>query len=362
MSAAPSLVELARQRRALEQRKGTLPRVLFVDDEERILRAQQALFRMVYDVTLANSGAQALELLRQSHYHLIVSDQRMPGMTGIEVLRHARDISPTTVRILLTGFADLAAIVGSVNESEVYRYLSKPWNNEELQKTVAEAVRIGLELQADKQVEQKAATPREPSPATRPHAHSDAPAAQLAPVSVTGGAAESLPANACVLFLEKGQHTYTHFQRELDSLDGLKVLSVETIDEALTTMQAQTVLMMVVAIDGENRENIDFLYLLKDKHPHIVAITISDEADAEKVVSLINSARVLRVMFRPVGMTTLQLYMQSGLRRVTGFMRNPNRLRTERAVRPAAVTTQQQNQGLMQKLQAIKKLLFTISR
>ena len=78
--------------------------------------------------------------------HVIISDQRMPVMPGVELLRQAREISPHSVRILLTGYSDLASIVGSINDGEVYRFISKPWDNQDLQTTVAEAVTIALEL------------------------------------------------------------------------------------------------------------------------------------------------------------------------------------------------------------------------
>ena len=70
----------------------------------------------------------------------------MPEMTGVELLRQVKEVAPMTVRMLLTGYSDLASIVGSVNDGEVFRFISKPWDNQEIQKTVAEAAAIALEL------------------------------------------------------------------------------------------------------------------------------------------------------------------------------------------------------------------------
>ncbi|HEX6828487.1 MAG TPA: protein kinase, partial [Burkholderiales bacterium] len=95
------------------------PRILFVDDEERILTALNSLFRSGYHVFTATSGGQALEFVRRFPMHVVVSDQRMPGMTGVELLQQVKVLSPGTVRMLLTGYSDLAAIVGSINEGEV---------------------------------------------------------------------------------------------------------------------------------------------------------------------------------------------------------------------------------------------------
>ena len=121
-------------------------RILVVDDEERILTALKSLFRHRYHVFCTTDGYKALDFLKKYQMHVIISDQRMPAMLGVELLRQSREISPRSVRILLTGYSDLAAIVGSINDGEIYRFISKPWDNRALQTIVAEAVTIGLEL------------------------------------------------------------------------------------------------------------------------------------------------------------------------------------------------------------------------
>ena len=102
------------------------PKVLFLDDEDRILNALAALFRYKYQVFTATTGEQALAILRQCHVHVVVSDQRMPLMTGVEFLRQAKEVSPHTVRILLTGFSDLSAIIDSVKPSVIITFDSPP--------------------------------------------------------------------------------------------------------------------------------------------------------------------------------------------------------------------------------------------
>jgi len=121
-------------------------RLLIVDDEERILTALKSRFRDRYQVATTTDGNRALEFLRKNPVHVIISDQRMPAMLGVELLRQSREMSPRSVRILLTGYSDLASIVGSVNDGEVYRFISKPWDNNDLQTIVAEAATIALEL------------------------------------------------------------------------------------------------------------------------------------------------------------------------------------------------------------------------
>ena len=123
---------------------GVRPRLLFVDDESRILLSLKAIFRADYDVTTAEGGPAALEALKKERFDVIVSDQRMPGITGVEVLRAARDAQPQAIRMLLTGYSDLNAIIASINEGEIFRFIPKPWVNGELRETIASAVRTGL--------------------------------------------------------------------------------------------------------------------------------------------------------------------------------------------------------------------------
>src|SRR5688572_28960879 len=95
--------------------------ILFVDDEERIVKLLNMMFRSKYNVFTATSGKEAIEICKTNRIDVIVSDQRMPEMTGIQLLAEIRQMSPNTVRLLLTGYSDLVAIIGAVNEGEVYR-------------------------------------------------------------------------------------------------------------------------------------------------------------------------------------------------------------------------------------------------
>ncbi|MBI5639680.1 MAG: response regulator [Nitrospirae bacterium] len=119
-----------------------IPKVLFVDDEENILKALKRLFMDEdLEVLTANSGAVGLETLRQNpDICLIVSDQRMPEMSGVEFLRNSRELSPDALRIVLTGYADVQAAVDAINKGGAYRYISKPWKDEELVQVIKDAV------------------------------------------------------------------------------------------------------------------------------------------------------------------------------------------------------------------------------
>lgn len=115
--------------------------ILCVDDEPSILSALRRLLRPHgYRVLLAESAAAALELLAQEAVDLVISDMRMPEMDGAQFLRQVRQRWPQPVRLLLTGYADISAIVDAVNQGEIYRYLTKPWNDADLLQIVREAL------------------------------------------------------------------------------------------------------------------------------------------------------------------------------------------------------------------------------
>lgn len=117
------------------------PKVLLVDDEESILNSLRRLLRsQPYDVLLATSGAQALEILTQQPVDLVMSDARMPNMDGATLLAHVHELYPATTRIVLTGYADPAAIIKAINEGRINRYISKPWNDDEMLVTLRQAL------------------------------------------------------------------------------------------------------------------------------------------------------------------------------------------------------------------------------
>lgn len=115
-------------------------KILIVDDEPANLRLLERLFRREYSVLTASSGQEALQLLGQHDVALLVTDQRMPGMTGIELLKQLAGTRPHMVRMILTGYTDLGALVEAINCGQVYRYVTKPWDNDDLRLTVARAI------------------------------------------------------------------------------------------------------------------------------------------------------------------------------------------------------------------------------
>lgn len=115
--------------------------LIFIDDETDNLDALERVFRKKYNVLKCSSGPEALKILKeQDDISVIISDQRMPEMTGVEFLEKSMKIHPNAIRILLTGYTDLDSVIAAINSGQVYRYITKPWDTRDLQITVDQAV------------------------------------------------------------------------------------------------------------------------------------------------------------------------------------------------------------------------------
>lgn len=113
--------------------------VLIVDDEKDNLEAIRRLLRNQYEVTICSSPVEALKLIVKTEYHVIVSDQRMPEMSGVELLEKVKTVCPNTTRILLTGYTDIESVISAINRGNIYRYVAKPWDPEDLRQTLRQA-------------------------------------------------------------------------------------------------------------------------------------------------------------------------------------------------------------------------------
>ena len=132
------------------------PTLLCVDDEPNILSSLRRLFRAKgYRVLTAESGAAGLALLETEAVDLVISDMRMPEMDGAEFLEHVRSRHPDTVRLLLTGYSDITSILAAINRGEIYRYITKPWDDNDIQLLVRDALaRRSLEMLARRQTDE----------------------------------------------------------------------------------------------------------------------------------------------------------------------------------------------------------------
>ncbi len=125
----------------------TMPRILFVDDEKNVIKALRRHFLDdPFEVFTATSGGEGLEILEQTPVEIVVSDFRMPHMNGAEFLKLVSERWPETVRIILSGYTDIPSLIASINEGEIFRYISKPWKENELKDAIQDAIAKHHEL------------------------------------------------------------------------------------------------------------------------------------------------------------------------------------------------------------------------
>lgn len=271
---------------------GIKARVLFVDDEPRVLTTMRMLFRAHYEVFFAESGALALEFLKTTAVDVIVSDQRMPGMTGIEMLRAARELNPHAMRILLTGYSDLNAIIGSVNDGEIFRFVNKPWANEVLSTTVAHAV----------------------AAARTSLAISNAPAPTVtAPVS--NGHAPG------VLVLDDDQMVPTKIQAILG--DGYRVFGATTMEEAVSRLERERIGVVISDTRVQNHPVVSLISTLKQHHPELVSVILTERADAGAAIDLINQGQIYRLITKPIQDVACKITVNSAYKQHQKLAQNP---------------------------------------
>lgn len=265
----------------------TKARVLFVDDEPRVLTTMRILFRSHYEVFLAESGAKALELLKTQPVDVIVSDQRMPGMTGIELLRAARDLNPNAMRILLTGYSDLNAIIGSINEGEIFRFVSKPWSNEELSTTVSRAVAAArASVKAD---EALAASGQ----------------ADAAPTARSGGAPG-------VLVMDDDPTVPSKIQSILGG--DYRVFGATTMADAVSLLEKEDVGVVISDTRIQDHPVLSLIGTLKQHHPELVSVILTERADAGSAIELINQGQIYRFITKPIHENVCKITVNSALK------------------------------------------------
>lgn len=258
--------------------------VLCVDDEPSILRSLQWLLKKEFDVKIAASGHEALEMVRQSDFDVIISDQRMPGMMGSEFLHEARKISPRSMRILLTGYSDLQAILRSVNDGEVFRFVNKPWNIKELPRIIADAATIA-----------------------RSHPGQALPTGN-------GDDTELDTGEESILLIDDDPLMSQLISEAVGA--EVKITQATTLAEAVAAFDQQNVGIILSDTRVANFDTTTMLKVLKQEHPDIVTVVYTASADAIDVITLINQGQIFRFIPKPVKSVMLkQALMAAALKR-----------------------------------------------
>ncbi len=302
-------------------------RVLFVDDEKRVLNSMRGMFRRQFELYLTTEGATAVQIASENPIDVIVADQRMPGMTGIEVLQKVKELSPNTVRILLTGYADPSAVEDSINVGEVFRFLGKPCPPKLLRETLDLAItatRDGKRAGAPAPV--AADPPRRERAALHSQAGAPNPANRfdeaLARWQSTTRAALAADAHKAAHDSDAGTRI-TARAREVGAVvytvdagfaeTAIRALSPDRSTTLATSlirvMQAieqdtTGVLITDIAINSTRLQRV--LGALKQHRPELMTIAVSDSRDTTDMVRLINYARVFRYCVKPLSSRQLR--------------------------------------------------------
>lgn len=269
--------------------------ILLVDDEERILRTLKLTFRREpFEVIATTNPMEALKMLEKQPVDVIISDQRMPEISGVDFLRQAREIQPHAVRLLLTGYSDLEAIIRSVNEAEIYRYVQKPWDNDDLLQKVHKAMQ-----QAQKQ----------PKPDSRE------PLPSLDPTSVV----------ANVLLLDPDSDHRASIQQALTE-KSYQVLTAESLAYAVDRLQSLPIPVVISDIYLYKEDTLPLIQALKAYRPEIVSLMVSSFSDQDSVIDFINEAFVFRFLPKPVQPGLITKGVEQALKLHRRLIQNPDLL------------------------------------
>ncbi len=241
-------------------------RVMFVDDEERILRSLSLQFRRDYEVLVESDPRRALERLRSEPVQILVSDQRMPQMSGAELLAQASEIQPQAMRILLTGYSDLDAAIEALNSGGIFRYLTKPWDPQEMANTLRQAAEL--------------------APRTR----------QVPNVQAVRALAET---RLNLLLLDDDAQTL-ECVGEFCTRTGHRLLRAATLEQAVQLLNDEQIDMLVSDLRLSGVDTAPLLKSLAQAHPRLLSLVVTPFRDTQALLALINEAQIFRYLPKPV--------------------------------------------------------------
>lgn len=280
------------------------PTLMLVDDEERVLRSLRMLFARDYNIVMTTDAKSAIGMLRQEKVHVLISDQRMPDVTGVELLQQAREISPNTMRILLTGYADLSAIVGSINEGEVFRFINKPWDSEELRRIVAQAMQIALSTEGTSSVVDGN---------FQPVRHQ---AVEEKPVQAKVPATSAPPVKGKILILDSDPLIIQELMSIVRESYGAEYrpLHATTLEEAMALISSNNIALIVSDVTLGGQDIKPLIAMAKETYPEVVTIVITGTQGANLMYQLINQGQIYRYLSKPIRRVLVKRAIENGIR------------------------------------------------
>jgi DNA-binding NtrC family response regulator len=356
------------------------PRLLFVDDEQRVLNSMRIMFRRQFDLFLASAGAEALDIVRDKNIDVIVADHRMPKMTGVEVLSKVRALSPRTVRILLTGYADLDAVEGSINESEVFRFLTKPCPPQQLRDTIELACKLAREapappppvdqpaassetieiiLESDHVTEVAPGSPPPPAPAPAERTSTTAILEQPKFATAPAPAAAVAPAPRPKLAQGLGIVVFSADTEVIEVVQKavrgrLPVYTTGNIVQVVKCLTEQRPGVLVTDVSEDKATIQSMTARLKEHLPQLVTIAVSQHRDVLDMVWLINHGQIFRFLRKPLSAGRTAISLQAALQHHRLLLKNPELAKRHEV--DASTSESGVMDGVLAKLKGIKRL------
>ncbi len=286
-------------------------RILFVDDEPNVLLSLTELFRDERPYT-AQRAKDALEILRKHpEIDVIVTDQRMPTMTGVEFLREAKKINPIAIRILLTGYSDLDEVLGSVNTGEVYRYILKPWDVEKLRSTI----KLALELaQRTRLIMPKNAQPTATSASSATLHHTTAN-------NIATTTRSFIPEKQPILVIDSNP-SHLSSMRELFAENYVVSISSSS-QSAIEILKRSPMAAIITELNLPDTDPVKFLSEVKSFNPNTPIIVLSSMKDSSIAIQLINQVQIFRYLVRPLRRDTLESTVQTAVELYKAYTATP---------------------------------------
>lgn len=284
--------------------------ILCVDDEQLILNALTALLRLRYNVITTTNAREAVEILKSTDISVVISDQRMPEMLGTDFLKIAKKVSPHTTRILLTGFSDLGAIISTVNDSEVYRFLTKPWSNAEVLSIVRDAVEVSKVLKETNATIE--------------------PKKDLFDTTLLNAEVGQHWGDSYIIY--KSTVSSSEFDIATETPDSVKVLTARTNAEVLKLLTDYPVKLIVTYSPFSNEDDIELLKYLKRELPELLSIGLVRHADYEDIITLINEAKLYRYVVMPSKPGQVAHFINSAINMFHRFSQTPTLLQNQKVM------------------------------
>lgn len=290
--------------------------LLFVDDEEHIVKLLQRMFHLTHAVFTATSGSEALKIIAAHDIQVIVSDQRMPRMSGMELLSTVRQHSPATLGILLADYSDWAAIVGSAKDAGIFRFVNKPWNIEEIKNVVREASELAMRMH------DIALKPAPPMPD---------------PVLPLAGAVNAVDAAAAPALLVLVGSEIDRLEIMQMFADDYRVHGAPDVAEALKVIEQHDVGVIICEAHVGSKGNGPFLRVLTLNEPLVQTVMLTSTADSELVIKMINQVQIFRFVMKPViRPNVFRFAVSAAMKEHRNLRNNPRIIRELSATRASA--------------------------